>query len=449
MDRRGFVQATGLTAWAASRAMGANERVGLALIGCGGRGNYVARMMQQAPGAEVVAVCDVFDERAQKTRQQLTGGKAPAFKDFRKVLELKEVDAVLLATPDHWHAIPTVLACQAGKDVFVEKPFSLTIREGRKMVEAGERHKRILMAGTQHRSAPHIAEAASLVRSGYIGEVHFVRSWNSGNLSPNRIPRLPDADPPAGLDWDFFQGPVAKVPYNPTKYFNYRQFYAYSGGYITDFGNHRIDSIHQIMNVTAPRTVAASGGKLLKQNDGDVPDLLQVTYEYPGFILDYVSCWVNSHGLGGRSAGMQYYNMAGPYNRPHGFAFFGTKGALFMDRIGYEIFPEVDPEAPRVRGRGGVPPAAEMKFRCERKQFQGEDATAAHARSFIECVRERGKPFPDGEAGHRSTSACLLGNLAYQAGRKLRWNAEREDFENDREASRLLSRTARAPWNLI
>jgi len=120
-----------------------------------------------------------------------------------------------------------------------------------------------------------------------------------------------------------------------------------------------------------------------------------------------------------------------------------------MDRIGYEIFPEVDPEAPRVHGRGGVPPAAEMKFRCERKQFQGEDATAAHARSFIECVRERGKPFPDGEAGHRSTSACLLGNLAYQAGRKLRWNAEREDFENDREASRLLSRTARAPWNLI
>jgi predicted dehydrogenase len=422
--------------------------VGFALIGCGGRGHLDARLMQQAPGAELRAVCDVFDERAQKTRQQLTGGKAPAFKDFRKVLELKEVDAILLATPDHWHAIPTVLACQAGKDVYVEKPFSLTIREGRKMVEAAERHKRIVMPGMQHRSAPHIAEAARLIQSGYIGEVYLVRSWNSGNLSPNRIPKLPDADPPAGLDWDFFQGPVAKAPYNPTKYFNYRQFYAYSGGYITDFGNHRIDSVHQIMNVTAPRTIAAAGGKLLKQNDGDVPELLQVTYEYPGFILDYVSCWVNSHGIGGRSPGMAYYGMSGPYNRPHGFAFYGTRGAFFVDRIGYEIFPELDAEMPRVRGGGGAP-AGEAKFRCERKQLQGEDATALHTRNFIQCLRERGQPFPDAEAGHRSTSACLLGNIAYQAGRKLRWNAEREDFENDREASRLLSRPARAPWNLI
>ena len=300
MERREFVANTTLTALSASRALGANERVGLAVIGCGGRCNYVARFMLQAPGAEVRAVCDVFDERAEKTRQQLTGGKAPSFKDFRKVLELKEVDAVLVATPDHWHAIPTVLACQAGKDVYVEKPFSLTVREGRKMVEAAERHQRILMAGTQHRSSPHIAEAAALVQNGYIGDVHFVRSWNSRNLSPNRIPKLPDADPPAGLDWDFYLGPTPKVPFNPSRYFGYRQFSAFSGGYITDFGNHRIDTIHQIMRVTAPRTIAASGAKLLHQNAGDVPDLLQVTYEYPSFILDYVACCVNSHGLGGR-----------------------------------------------------------------------------------------------------------------------------------------------------
>lgn len=447
MERREFVAAAVGTAISQSRVLGANERLVVGLIGCGGRGRFVMRGLLQAPGTELVAACDVFDPNAQRASRDLSGGRAKTIKDFRRLLEMKDVDAIMVSTPDHWHSIVTVLGLEAGKHVYVEKPFALTIREGRAMVAAARRTQRILYPGTQHRSAPHIAEAARMLQSGEIGDVAFVRVWNSGNIAPDIQKKVPDSDPPAGLDWDFYLGPSPRAPFNRMRFLtNYRLFYDYAGGYITDFGNHRVDSVHQIMGEDAPRTVSAVGRRLCPANAGDIFDLHVVTYQYPKFVMEYVASWVNSCGLGGRSPGMKYYGMRGAWNRPHGFAFYGTKAALYVDRIGYEVFPEVQPGPPYA-----APPVEEkdLKYRADRKTFQGADATVEHAQNFVKQVRSGQKGPVDEIVGHRATAACHLGTIAAKVGRTLQWNAEKEDFENDPEASRLLARELRRPYDLI
>jgi predicted dehydrogenase len=213
MHRRAFLA----SAAAAGRAIGANDRVNVGLIGCGGRGRYVAGFMREAPGAEFTAVCDVYAQNAARAREW-AGTGARQFSDFRKLLELKDIDAVLVATPDHWHASIAVLACEAGKDVYVEKPLAYSVREGRAIVEASRRYKRIVQAGTQHRSAPHFAEIARIVQGGELGDVRFVRVWNYSNMYPQGIGREPDSDPPEGLDWDFYLGPAPRVPFNRKRF---------------------------------------------------------------------------------------------------------------------------------------------------------------------------------------------------------------------------------------
>jgi predicted dehydrogenase len=427
--------------------LGANDRVRLGIIGCGGRGRVVMREMLRTPNTELIAACDVYDTNSARAAQEFSAGQAKVVKDFRRLLEMREIDAVQISTPDHWHAIPTVLALEADKQVYVEKPFALTIREGRAMVEAARRTGRILYPGTQHRSAPHIAEAARMVQSGQIGDVSMVRVWNSGNMAPDVVKRQPDSDPPAGLDWDFYLGPSPSVPFNRRRFLTtYRLFSNYAGGYITDFGNHRIDSVHQVMNVTGPHTVSAVGRRLCAENAGDIFDLHIVTYQYSSFILEYVACWVNSHGLGGRSPGMQYYGMRGAYNRPHGMAFYGTKATLFVDRIGYETFPELEPGPPYQSASGSD---TNLRYRAERKSFQGSDATTLHAQNFIQQVRTGHPGAVDEMVGHTATLACHLGTIAAKVGRTLHWNAEQESFAEDADASKLLEREFRKPYDLI
>ncbi|MBA3442185.1 MAG: Gfo/Idh/MocA family oxidoreductase, partial [Pyrinomonadaceae bacterium] len=290
MRRREFIkqaiQNTALisTAISAKRVLGANERVVVGLIGCGGRGRNVAKLMREVPGVEFAAVCDVYEPNAASAKEW-AGQRARVFKDFRKLLEDKDVDAVLVATPDHWHAIPTVLACQAGKDVYVEKPLAHNIKEGRAMVKAARRYHKIVQAGTQHRSAPHYREVQRIIQSGELGEVRYVRVWNYTNMTPSGINRMPDSPVPEGLDWDFYLGPAPSVPFNQNRFLrNFRWFWDYAGGWMTDFGTHRLDTVQQVMNVEAPRTVVATGGRFTLKDCGDMPDVLQVTYEYPGFI---------------------------------------------------------------------------------------------------------------------------------------------------------------------
>lgn len=440
MQRRTFLRNAGAavawTAFSSSRVLGANERLRVGLIGCGGRGRLVMQNILQAPETELVGACDVYDSNARQAATEIGGGRASTFRDFRKLLEMKDLDAVLVATPDHWHAIPTVLALDAGKHLFVEKPFALTINEGRAMVEAAARTGRILMPATQHRSSPHIAEAARMIAAGEIGEVTFVRVWNSGNNAQSPTAGVPDSDPPEGLDWDFYLGPSPKVPFNRTRFLStYRLYYDYAGGYITDFGNHRIDSVHQIMNVTAPVAVSAVGRRIVKERPGDIFDLHVVTYEYPTFIMEYVANWANGHGVGGRYDGHEYYSMIGNHDRPHGLAFYGTRGTLMVDRIGWELYTE-----PQRREKQASSSTASAGTR---KAFQGEDATALHAQNFVKQVRLGKKGAVDEKIGHTSTTACLLGTIAAKVGRRLTWNATQEDFENDAEASALLGRDLR------
>jgi predicted dehydrogenase len=454
MKRRKFIKrlaegaavVSATSAFSAERVLGANDRVNVALIGCGGRGLAVARLMRGVPNVEFLAVCDVYDTNAAKGKEW-AGTQAKSFRDFRRVLELKEVDAVLIATPDHWHAIPTVLACQAGKDVFVEKPVGHNVREGRAMVEAVRRHNRVVQVGTQQRSAPHYAEVARIIQSGELGRVHFVRIWNFVNMHPNGIGKAPDSDAPPGADWDFFLGPAPLVPFNKNRFVGtYRWFWDYGGGLVTDFGIHRFDSLHQVMGVDAPLAVTASGGRYGLLDGAETPDVVQVTYEYPGFILSYEATLLNAHGAGGRTPGKKYYQARGSDDRPHGEAYYGTNGTLIADRLGFEIYPEPkNVSGPGAAGRG----ERVEGFRMERKELSAEDATGLHVKNFIECVRSRSKPVADIETGHRSSIVSHLGNIAYRTGRKLRWDAAKEEIVGDPDASKLLSRQARKPWDLI
>jgi predicted dehydrogenase len=446
MKRRLFIKqaigaaaiASARPAFSADRILGANERVRVGLIGCGSRGKEVAKLMAEAPNTEFTAFCDVYETNASAAKNSMTVAGVLS-KDFRRVLDQKEIDAVLIATPDHWHAPIAVLACQAGKDVYVEKPLAHNVREGRAIVDAARRHNRIVQVGTQHRSAEHYKEAAGIVQSGELGEVHFVRVWNFINLHPRGIGRVADSPAPEGLDWDFYLGPAPMVPFNKNRFLGtYRWFWDYAGGMITDFGTHRFDSVHQVMGAAAPLSVSAAGQRFSLMDGGETPDFLQATFEYPGFVLSYEASMINSHGTGGRTSGKKYYQARGQDDRPHGEAFYGTNGTLFTDRLGFEIYPELKP--------GSAGPDGS---RMVRRDMAATDATGLHARNFIDCIRSRSKPPADAEAGQRATTAGHLGNIAYKTGRKLKWDAAKEQILGDAEASNLLGRAPRKPWDLI
>jgi len=459
MERRAFIQTAGAAAtWTAlsrGRVAGANERLNIGLIGCGGRGSLDARLMRGNPddlralapdsfhdgqpdprltgaprGVEIAALCDVDQRRIEQARRWAPHAATHA--DFRKLLASKDIDAVILATPDHWHGSIAILACEAGKDLYLEKPVMYSLREARFIRDAVRRNRRIVQVGTQHRSAAHIARAAEIVQSGRIGPVYFVRVWNyrnQGHAAPS-----PDAPVPAGLDWDFWLGPAPSVPFNPDR-LSYRNFMDYTNGVISDYGMHRFDSVHQIMGVDTPLTVASSWthfrtGKV----QGDLPDVHQATYEYPGFVLSYECNIVNSHGLGGRTPGMRYYAAMGQNDRPHGMAFYGTEGALFVDRIGMEFYPEES---------GTASPSRPEAF-----HMNEAEPTALHTKNFVDCVRARKEPFANIDVGCRSTVVPLIGNIAAKTGQKLKWDAASETFTNSTEANALLFREYRKPWDL-
>jgi predicted dehydrogenase len=280
--------------------------------------------------------------------------------------------------------------------------------------------------------------------------VHQVRVWNHVNDMPDGIGAEPDSPAPGGLDWDFWLGPAPLVPFNRKRFLGtFRAFSDYAGGRITDFGIHRFDSVHQILGADAPRSVAAAGGRFALGGLGDHPDLLIVTYEYPGFVLVYETSSINSFGAVGRiTPGRAYYGAGAGESRPNGMAFHGSNGTLLVDRTGWELIPD-EPARRRAGGGGSAERDRRLGPALERAHGNAADATALHARHFVACVRGEETPRADALVGHRSTTVAHLGNIAYRTGRKLVWDAAREDFDGAPDAAALLARAARKPWDLI
>ena len=472
MQRREFLKTstvTGIAAWTARSAdqvRGANDRLRIGLIGCGGRGTFDARLMRGTPediqaaapenyhngdmdprlkeprNVEVAALCDCYESRI--TSAKRWAPQAKTYAEFRKLLEDKEIDAVIIATPDPWHAQMLVLAVGAGKDVYLEKPVFYRLKEAKTMVDAVRRSKQIVQIGTQHRSGDHFAEAARMVQGGKIGEVHFVRVWNY-TARMGAAPPVADSDPPADLNWDAWLGPSPKVPFNRSR-LNYRSFMDYTNGLISDFGNHRFDSVHQIMGAETPLKVSSSALRFDRQKAGDLFDFQQATYEYPNFIMSYEASVYNGHGLGGRTAGMRYYGMQGQDDRPHGLAFYGTEATLFVDRIGMELYPER-----RGGGRGAAAAQSAAPAQpAERLHMNEDEPTPLHTKYFVDYVRNRKEPFANIEAGVRATAISCMGNVAAWTGRKLTWDAESWTFKGDDEANgKYLFREYRKPWDLV
>lgn len=435
LNRRRFLKTASAVASTLAAAptvknvLGANDKLIVGVIGPGGppfaRGKGVMRSFLRQ-GAEVAAVCDVYQPYAEEARAE-AGGKAEIFKDYRKLLEMKDLDAVIIGTPDHWHALPTVHACQAGKHVYVEKPLATSMGEGRKMVQAARKYNRVVHAGTQHRSGLHFKRVEELVQSGILGEITQVRAWNMGNSYPAGIGNPPDTDPPAGLDWDTWLGPSPKVPYNPNRFLrgNFRWFWDYAGGLMTDWGVHWIDTIHQCMHVDAPRSVCASGGKLALNDNRETPDTLEVTYEYPGWILIYSMSQCVNRGIDAKGGGFQFY---------------GTEATLYADRGQYELFPR--------EIRKGTADEGVFVYNTAPIRGRGQDQETPHVRNFIDTVRGLTKSNADVEVCQRSTTAAILGNIAYKVGRKLYWDPAKEEFIDDPEANKHLVKEYRAPYSL-
>ena len=440
--RRTFARTAALALTAASyqRILGANERVRLGFIGVGNRGSSLLEATKEYADQQIVAVCDLVDGLVDHAAE--AAGTNPArFKDFRDLLDQPDVDAVVIATPDHWHALMMIGACRAGKDVYVEKPLSLTVAEGRRMVEVAGETGRVVQVGIHRRSSPFCREAAEIVRGGGVGEVTSARCGVAINQYPTGIGSPPDQQPPADVDWDLYLGPAPLVPYNENRHlYRFRWFYDYAGGQLTDNGVHFLDLIHWGLGQERPRAVTALGGKYVLKDNRETPDTLQVLWEYPGpTLVNFIQSSVN----------------AAPFSatRPFLAEFRGALGTMYVYFDGWEIIPEqnvsealpargpLDPEAGRRYGDSAQPA-------LEARTGAGSADARLHIRNFLDCIKSREKPNCDVETAHRSTTAANIALIAYKTRRQLAWDAERERFSNEPRANELLSYQYRAPWSL-
>lgn len=385
VTRREAAKAAAISALSYSRILGANDRIGLGVIGTGSRGTYVMTVFQKNTDLEVRALCDVYAVRIDRAQQSAPNTKT--FADHRKLLELKEIDAVLIGTPDHWHKDCAVDAMNAGKDVYVEKPMCRTRDEAPVMVRAARVNGRICQIGVQQRSGPiYIEPLEKFVKSGMIGKIsHIDAIWNSG--VPRRLPTEP-AEKPSNLDWVRFLGPVKYRDWNPGQYLNFRAFLDFNGGKMTDFGHHWLDVVHMYMGERAPNSVVFAGGIFYDRQDGrTAPDTCNALFEYDGFSVLFQS---NAY-----AAGTEY-----------GITFHGEKGRLFVNRNRYEFTPA-----------GRNPQVIEQKI--------PGDITADHVRNFLDCCKSRKLPKGDCAVAAISIIPPLLAVQSYQERRRLRFDPDR------------------------
>jgi predicted dehydrogenase len=443
VSRRSFVAAgaTLLTAASWQRVLGANDRIGVGFIGYGLIGKRHVLDCQEQKDADLVAVAEVHRGRRDEALAQI-GGSAKGYGDFRRLLDDKDVQAVVISTPDHWHALQTMLACAAGKDVYVEKPLTLFVREGRWMTNVARRHKSVVQVGTQQRSGPHYQRARELLRQGQLGPIFSARMGTFRNIMPG-FGRPADTDPPPELDWDMWLGPAPQRRYNPNRaIYHFRWFWDYSGGQMTNLAAHSLDIVHWYCNVQGPTAVTSVGGRYCLQDNGETPDTQDALIEYPGMTV----LWSHREACTGKTQGSQ--------------EFCGPKGSLTVSRSGFVLTGDrkIPPEnaVPQFTGAhpvGGpqrveptVPEETWAKS-VEDKSGDAREQLRLHVRNFLDCVRSRKEPLADLESGHRVATVCHLANISLRLGRRVRWDATREEIVDDAEASRMLVRPYRAPWD--
>ena len=461
--RRAFLSQTGMVAAGLTlgansisaknypRIMGANEKIRVGFIGVGNRGTQLLKIFMDQPDCEVAALCDVYEPYITRDRSKVDPryiktmsrkiprmgetfeNKVERYSDYRKLLENKDIDAVCIATPDHWHALQTIDAISAGKDVYVEKPLSKTIQEGRAMVNAGINSNQVVTVGLNRRGAPTFQKLSREIPAGKIGKVTFASASHVGNMFPNGIGKMKPENPPKDFNWDAWLGPRAYRPYqyNIAPYM-FRWWDDYCNQ-ISNQGVHYLDLIRWLLNEEAPVAISANGGKYAIDDDRTIPDTMQVTYEFASGSIASVNILEASSGS----------------FLPHGFLELrGTKGTLYTGENDYKVLPTrpgqfqswdklMEPEEYSL---------GQTDTLLEDNSFR--NSTANLIRNFLDCIKSRETPFSTLEIGHRSTSLAHLATIAMQTKQRLQWDSVKERFTNSNEANKLLSYEYRKPFKL-
>jgi predicted dehydrogenase len=451
LSRRAFARAgaaTALSAASYSRVRGANDRVGVGFVGFGLIGERHVLDFRAEGDVDAVAVAEVHRGRLDEATA-LIGGAVQGYGDFRRLLDNRSVDAVVVSTPDHWHALMTMMACAAGKDVYVEKPLTLFVREGRWMIDVARRHGRIVQVGTQQRSGPHFQHARELIQNGHLGPVSSVRMAAYRNIMPG-FGSPPDSSPPEGLDWNLMLGPAPERAYNPNRaLYHFRWFWDYSGGQMTNLGQHSLDIVHWCLGLEGPVAVSSAGGRFSLKDNGETPDTQDALFEYPGL----VASWSHREAARGLAPTPAYP-----------LELLGPKGSLAISRKGFVVTPDrrQAPENAVPRFAGAHPiggPTRNSATAVDGPAFWTEavrddsgdeyDQFRRHVRNFLDCVKSRRAPISDLQSSHGVVTACHLANLSLRLGRKLRWDAAREMIADDPEAASWLERPYRPPWDTV
>lgn len=437
MPRRGFLQRASLAplgalaAGAAQKAAAANDRIVLGVVGIHDRGMDLALEFGRRSDVEVRYLADpdtrLFASRAEAVRK-VTGGSPRCVQDFRRVLDDREVDAVAIATPDHWHALAAILSCQAGKDVYVEKPTSHSVWESRKMVEAARQYNRVVQVGTQNRSAEYIEQALDYAKSAAFGDIHFVRVLNSKLREP--MAPADDTAVPDGVDYDMWLGPAPERPFNVNRFhYTWHWHWDYGGGDLANDGVHQIDLARWCIAKKLPKSVTSIGAHHVIQDRRDTPDTQTVTWEFDGVTVALEQTLWTPYM---RKTPLELRDTGAPLNWPFNgtrVEVYGSRQFLWLGRMG---------DGWEVRDGEGKPVLQ------ERGRFA--ETNTRHASNFIDCIRSRAKPNADIEEGHYSTLLAHYGNIAFRTGRRLHIDAATEGFIEDRGANELVRRSYREPW---
>ncbi len=431
ISRRQFNRvATGASVFLASapaiNVLGANEQVNVGLIGCSGRGKDLIREFLKCD-ANFLAVCDI-DQNRLKVGQELAGGEdVKTYKDYRNLLEHKGLDAVIIATPPHWHALPFVDACKAGLDIYCEKALAVTVWEGQQMIKAARKYNRVVQCGTQSHSAENFQEGVKLLHEGYIGNIQKAKSWSLRNNNPQGMGQARFTEPPKELDWDFWLGPLPKRPYFPQRcHGGFRWFWDTDGGWMTDWGVHQLDIVLWGIQQSDPLSISAEGGKFFFTDCSETPDTLDTIFKFKDCLVEFT---------------LRSGNAFDPPHQPkmatwdgYGIEFYGSKGTLFLDRDRLIVWPEKEPF-----GKGT--PAID-------KTVDHLDMNTRHVMDFLTKLKTRERCVCDVEVCHKASNICHLGSIAYRTGERLVWDGENERITNHPELNSWLRRPYRKPWKL-